>query len=441
MLVPLAIAISGLVWPPVARGRDTYPLVVALGRRRRCSLLLPSIGGVLNQLQALGSQTLMPSLEAAYPWLLALAGTSLFAGFGLARRLDARDGPPAAPPPASGSRSHSRSRSSPARPSPARRSPTSWRCATGRRRPAASRFGPTDAGGRAPALRRRVWRRADRPAHRPSASGRSTAGRSARSTCPASASARTSAGWPMSPRTASSASTAPASFGGRAWTRTPVGGWATADAQSVREQTLDLQAVRTALARRSRSTAEDRGIEVIEGAPARRCRVAGGRADVPAGVPPGRVAGRRRGSRALAGPAGLLGLRSTAQLGQVAGSVNGEAGGDRARGHPGDDRGASSPRPSGAATSSSTLRRHDLRGRSGAVRQARPPRPDAPRRRRSCAAIPRASDRPRSRAASGSRRGPSTATCARSRTRSASPSGPRAGCGASSARSSCRRSS
>src|ERR671910_323596 len=52
-------------------------------------VLLPSIGSVLNQLRALGSQTLMPSLEAAYPWLLALAGTSLFAGFGLARRLDA----------------------------------------------------------------------------------------------------------------------------------------------------------------------------------------------------------------------------------------------------------------------------------------------------------------------------------------------------------------
>ncbi len=50
-------------------------------------LLLPSIGGILNQIQALGSQTLMPSLEAAYPWLLALAGTSLFSGFGVARRL------------------------------------------------------------------------------------------------------------------------------------------------------------------------------------------------------------------------------------------------------------------------------------------------------------------------------------------------------------------
>ena len=73
MLVPLAIAICGVIWPPVARGRDTYPMVVALGVGSLL-LLLPSIGGVLNQLQALGSQTLMPSLEAAYPWLLALAG-------------------------------------------------------------------------------------------------------------------------------------------------------------------------------------------------------------------------------------------------------------------------------------------------------------------------------------------------------------------------------
>ena len=34
-----------------------------------------------------GAQTLLPSVEAAYPWALALLGTSLFAGFGIARRL------------------------------------------------------------------------------------------------------------------------------------------------------------------------------------------------------------------------------------------------------------------------------------------------------------------------------------------------------------------
>lgn len=86
LLLPLAIAVAGIVWPPLARREVTHALIVALGLGTLL-VLLPSIGLVLNQLQALGSQTLMPSLEAAYPWLLALTGTSLFAGFGQARRM------------------------------------------------------------------------------------------------------------------------------------------------------------------------------------------------------------------------------------------------------------------------------------------------------------------------------------------------------------------
>jgi hypothetical protein len=49
-------------------------------------VLAPSIGGLVNQLVARGPQTLLPSIEAAYPWMLALIGTSLFAGLGIARR-------------------------------------------------------------------------------------------------------------------------------------------------------------------------------------------------------------------------------------------------------------------------------------------------------------------------------------------------------------------
>ena len=86
LLVPIAIAVAGVVWPPLARGSAAFPLMVAVGIGTLL-VLLPSIGGVLEQLVALGSQTLMPSPEAAYPWLLALFGTSLFAGFGIARRL------------------------------------------------------------------------------------------------------------------------------------------------------------------------------------------------------------------------------------------------------------------------------------------------------------------------------------------------------------------
>jgi hypothetical protein len=322
MLVPLTIAISGVVWPPVARGRDTYPMVVALGVGPLL-LLLPSSGGVLNQLQALGSQTLMPSLEAAYPWLLSLVGTSLFAGFGLARRMDAGTAlrprrlvvgtlvgiaftviaGTAFAGAAIANEIALRDRASP---------------------PAASRFGPTDA-----------------EAELPACDGALAAGKSARliahfrgqidghatgSVDLSGLRVGTNFRWLAYVATDRELGQyGAASFGGRAWTRTPGGGWATADAQAVREQTLDLQAVRTALARKSRSTAEDRGIEVIEGARARRCRVA---------VEGSTFRGAFPQVQWLVGDADLSRWRGQldywvfvdGELGQVAGSVNGEAG-------------------------------------------------------------------------------------------------------------------
>lgn len=322
MLLPLAIAISGVVWPPVARGRDTYPMVVALGVGSLL-LLLPSIGGVLNQLQAFGSQTLMPSLEAAYPWLLALAGTSLFAGFGLARRLDAgtalrprrlRVGTAVAVActafagtafagAAIANELALRDRTTP---------------------PAISRFGPTDA-----------------EAELPPCDAALSAGKSARliahlrgqidggpigSVDLSGQRVGTNFRWLAYVATDRELGQyGAASFGGRVWTRTPGDGWTAADADSVRTQTLDLQAVRTALARRSRATAEDRGIEVIEGARARRCRVAVDGATFQDAFPQ---------VRWLVGDADLGRWRGQldywifvdGQLGQVAGSVNGEAG-------------------------------------------------------------------------------------------------------------------
>src|SRR5215213_6459382 len=49
-------------------------------------LLVPSLNGLITQLEGRGPQTLLPSIEAGYPWLLALVATGLFAGLGLARR-------------------------------------------------------------------------------------------------------------------------------------------------------------------------------------------------------------------------------------------------------------------------------------------------------------------------------------------------------------------
>ncbi len=323
MLLPLTIAISGIVWPPVARGRTTYPMVVALGVGSLL-LLMPSIGGIINQLQALGSQTLMPSLGAAYPWLLALVGTSLFAGFGLARRLDAGTA------------------LRPRRLAVGTVTAIAFTLVAGtafagaaianeialRDRtipPAASRFGPTDAEAELPPCDGAL--NAGRTARLIAHLGGKIDGRATGTVDVSGQRVGTDFRWLAYVATDRELGQyGAASFGGRAWTRNPVGGWRRADAETVREQTLDLQAVRTALARRSRSTAEDHGIEVIGGARARRCRVAVDGATFRDAFP--QVAW-------LIGEADLKRWRGQldywvfvdGQLGQVAGSVNGEAAG------------------------------------------------------------------------------------------------------------------
>ena len=84
--LPVAIALAGLAWPPATHGERAFAGMVWLGLGSLL-LLVPSIADVSAQLVQRGAQTLLPSVEAAYPWALALLGTSLFAGFGIARRL------------------------------------------------------------------------------------------------------------------------------------------------------------------------------------------------------------------------------------------------------------------------------------------------------------------------------------------------------------------
>jgi hypothetical protein len=82
--LPILVAVAGLVWPPVAREGRAFAGLVWLGLGTLL-VLIPSMGGVLGQILARGPQTLMPSAEAAYPWVLALLGTGLFSGLGIAR--------------------------------------------------------------------------------------------------------------------------------------------------------------------------------------------------------------------------------------------------------------------------------------------------------------------------------------------------------------------
>jgi hypothetical protein len=325
MLLPLAIAIAGVIWPPLARREVTHALIVALGLATLL-VLLPSIGGVLNQLQAYGSQTLMPSLEAAYPWLLALIGTSLFTGFGQARRVVGGS-----------ARRRQRLRLGVA-------IATAFTLVAGTAfggaaianelslrdtdRPSiGSRFGPTDLGP---------------DVEPPACDGPIVAGSTSRLAARFVGSIdgrqsgtvdlvghRSGVDFRWLAYVATNRELGQygqARRGDAAWLRTPDGGWARTMLTIVQDSTLDLQTVSVALTDGARATAEDYGIEVIERAPARRCRVSVDGPTFRATFPP---------VEWLVGDHDLEHWRGQLDywvfldgaLGQVAGTVNGEAGG------------------------------------------------------------------------------------------------------------------
>jgi hypothetical protein len=82
---PIVIATAAVVWPPVARSPRAFAAAAWLAILP-ILLLVPSIVGLVSQLQGGGPQTLVPSAEAAYPWAVALLATGVFAGIGVARR-------------------------------------------------------------------------------------------------------------------------------------------------------------------------------------------------------------------------------------------------------------------------------------------------------------------------------------------------------------------
>jgi len=268
-LLPLAIAIVGLRWPPAARHDGVFTATVWLGLLASM-VLVPSIGGVVFQLTSAGTQTILPSWQAAYPWLVALATTSLFSGLGAARRITG--------------------------PFVTRRRRLALGLTLGaamtlgsgilfgsaavanelalRDRPVTfSRFGPTDAALVPPACddeivtpktaHVEVSLTADVDTHpvgwanivgiRSGTSFRWSADVATGTTLGRQAILRTDKG---------------------AWRESPNGSWVTVEAASVADDTLDLQAASAALAGDARATAEDRGLEFIEGAQARHCRIA-----------------------------------------------------------------------------------------------------------------------------------------------------------------------
>ena len=321
-MTPIAIALAGAIWPPVARGDVAFPVIVGLGVLALLCLV-PSIAGVVTQLLAFGSRTLLPSLEAIYPWLLALLATSLFSGFGIARRLE-------------GGTALRRRRLlsgvgialiatavsgvlfatiAVANDLALRDTP-----------PVASRFGPTSVNGdEQPAT-------CDAPL---------AAGSSARLSLHLNATVdlrplgstdlagiRVGDDFRWLAYVAANRQLGQygsARIGDRAWTTSPGSRWAAVAPSVVTDDAVDIRALEVALTPGYRATAEDHGMEVIEGARARRCRVAIDGTTFREAFP--QVAW-------LVGDADLHRWRGQldywvfldGRLGQVAGSANGEAG-------------------------------------------------------------------------------------------------------------------
>ena len=268
-LIPIAIAAIGLRWPPTAQHDGIFAATVWLGLFASL-VLVPSIGGVVFQLTSAGTQTILPSWQAAYPWLLALAGTSLFSGLGAARHfgspLDSRRRRLAAGIALGGAMTLASGglfgSAAIANELGLRDRPVTF-----------SRFGPTDPTLISPACDAAIL--IPRTAHvelsftadvdghpvgwanivgiRSGTNVRWSADVAADSTLGRHGVLRTDAG---------------------AWLRGPSGNWVAVDPATVAGHTLDLQAALVALAPEVRTTAEDRGLEFIEGARARHCRVA-----------------------------------------------------------------------------------------------------------------------------------------------------------------------
>lgn len=318
-MTPIAIALAGAIWPPVARGDNAFPAIVSLGIMALLCLV-PSITGVVTQLLAFGSRTLLPSFEAAYPWLLALLATSLFSGFGIARRLEGG---------IAVRRTRLAAGTTIALLVTVLTSVSVAAVAVAndialRDTPAeASRFGPTTgpeeppfcgtplATGPTARLDLHMTATVDlRPVGTVELSGLRV-GDDFR--------------WLAYVATIRELGQyGSAKIADQAWTISPGTGWETTDPATVEGDAVDVQALEVALSADYRATAEDRGVEVIEGARARRCRIA--------------IDGQTFGAAFpetvwLVGSADLHRWRGQldywifldGELGQVAGSANGEA--------------------------------------------------------------------------------------------------------------------
>jgi hypothetical protein len=275
-LLPIAVSLLGLLWPPAARGDRAFAAVAWVGLLA-VLLLIPSIAGVLAQVVAQGPQTLLPSWEAAYPWLLALLATALFGGLGVARHILGSTALRSrrillglviavVATVLSGSlfAAAAISNESALRDTPAR----------------ASRFGPTYAATEPPACTAPI-------SIGPTANleldiSGDVDGRPIGTVEVNGERSGSDVSWTADIATdVQVGQSGLVRLGGTTWTRTPGGGWQTSAPAPdvmpppiVADPALDATVLPAALPAGDRITAEDRGLEFVEGARARHCRIA-----------------------------------------------------------------------------------------------------------------------------------------------------------------------
>jgi hypothetical protein len=265
---PTAVSAAGIAWPPLVRGERAFIGVMALGIGA-ILLLIPSTGSVLNQVISGGAQTLLPSAEVAYPWLLALLATSIFSGLGIARRT-------------LGGRATRRTRLIRGIGLGIAATVVVGSTFTGvavandlalRDQPAASSpFGPTDPNRQPPGC-------SDNLATGTTAllSVQMTANVDGRPVGQIQISGVRSGAdlrWTADVATDRSLGRfAVARVGSQAWLQSPGGPWTAVATAQVAADELDHQVLDAALTSDLRATAENRGLEFIEGARARHCRI------------------------------------------------------------------------------------------------------------------------------------------------------------------------
>jgi len=267
--LPLAVSAAPIVWPPLVKSDRGSAGVFWIGLAAGL-LLIPSIAGVAGQLLGGGTQTLLPSAEVVYPWALALLATSLFAGLGISRQFVSESG-------------YGRKRLATTAAFAIAATLTIGGIYAGvsyaddaalQNKPTAySRFGPTSASLIPPdcshalttagssKLEMEIWGDVDQ--------------RSVGSVNLAGYRAGSDVSWTAQVvRNDLFGQFGVVRVGASAWTASPGNPWQSASPADVASDSLDATAMAAALSLTNRATAEYRGLEYVEGARARHCRVA-----------------------------------------------------------------------------------------------------------------------------------------------------------------------